>query len=128
MCAHSPEEPGDKPRSNSLARTRQGGVAKTLECRVSGGVIFVLWCIERRLESSVSYGSCVDGGSASACFPAGAVDAVACSAAAYAVSVDHPVACMCARSQEAPVESDAELPTIGDCVSFEEACAISWAF
>ena len=38
MCAHSPEEPGDKPRSNSLARTRQGGVAKTLECRVSGSV------------------------------------------------------------------------------------------
>jgi hypothetical protein len=67
-------------------------------------------------------------GSASACFSAGAAAALACSAAAYAVSVDHPVACMCARSQEAPVESDAELPTIGDCVSFEEACAISWAF
>ena len=44
-------------------------------------------------------------GSASACFPAGAVDAVACSAAAYAVSVDHPVGCMCVRSQEAPDES-----------------------
>ena len=62
-------------------------------------------------------------GSASACFSAGAAAALACSAAAYAVSVDHPVACMCARSQEAPVESDEELLTFVDCVAFEEACA-----
>jgi hypothetical protein len=62
-------------------------------------------------------------GSASACFSAGAAAALACSAAANAVAVDHPVVRVCVRSQEAPVEADAELPTFADCVALEEACA-----
>ena len=62
-------------------------------------------------------------GSASACFSAGATAALACSAAANAVAVDHPVGRVCVRSQEAPVEADAELPTFADCVALEEACA-----